>query len=93
MALTKPEIDRRYRLRLRLTLIAVLGGCCEWCGETDPDELEADHLETREWRARDLWSHQRTKKYIEEAIAGKVQLLCRSCNAMKGEPLPADIPF
>lgn len=66
---------------MRAEMIAQLGGKCVWCGETR--DLEFDHIQPRDYSARRLSWLQRINRYREEMKEGKIQLLCRSCNARK----------
>lgn len=85
---TPAQRQARYRNRLRAKLIAILGGRCVECGTEE--NLEPDHLQPREWRARDVWAATRNLIYLREAKEGKVVLRCRSCNASKGKPFSAE---
>lgn len=80
---TAADRARRYR-RGRRRLIDELGGRCAWCGRRS--RLEFDHLEPRDWQPEKTARWVRLARYRREAAAGKVQLLCRSCNARKGRP-------
>jgi 5-methylcytosine-specific restriction endonuclease McrA len=75
---------RRHRRRKRKELIDFLGGKCRRCGKTK--QLEPHHKQPRLWRSREVWSNQRLKKYLQEARAGLLELLCRGCNASEGAP-------
>lgn len=78
------ERAKRSAARSREKLISDLGGCCKECGSTE--RLEFDHLVPRTWDRNKLNAHSRIAMYKREAAEGKIQLLCRSCNARKGEP-------
>jgi len=88
MRMTSKEKSRRHRAKKRNEIILLLGGkCCE-CGAIE--KLEFDHIHPRTWKAQELWSNIRYRKYMEEAMKGIIQLLCRSCNSRKGIPLRPD---
>jgi hypothetical protein len=73
----KKHIQRAKELRS--TLIRWLGGKCEQCGATT--YLEVDHVEGRDWVARDLDSASRALRYMQEFFAGvKLRCLCKFCN-------------
>lgn len=78
----------QYYHRTRTALIRALGGKCEHCGATRA--LEVDHLQPRPYKPSKLSSSSRIARYVREARAGKVQLLCKCCNAEKGEPPETD---
>lgn len=78
------ERAKRSAARSRERLIAELGGRCVECGTTE--RLEFDHLTPRTWDRNSLNAHRRMAMYKREAAEGKIQLLCRSCNASKGSP-------
>jgi 5-methylcytosine-specific restriction endonuclease McrA len=72
----------RYARKWRDAMIRALGGRCAWCKRTD--RLELDHIDGRTWSPRALSWHRRIKRYREEHARGRLQVLCRSCNAIKG---------
>lgn len=76
--------NREARTRRRNRLIQRLGGKCVQC-ESIVD-LEFDHLYPRNWKSHALSSDRRLTIYEQEAGDGRLQLLCRSCNAKKGAP-------
>lgn len=78
--------QREWAARVRVQLIEKLGGKCVICGTCY--ELEFDHKEPRTWNCKQVSSEYRITLYKREAEAGKIQLLCRKCNARKGEPEP-----
>lgn len=67
--------------RLRAELIAKLGGKCVRCGATE--EIEFDHIHGRDWEPRLHSQLQRLQVYAREIAAGKIQLLCGTCNLAK----------
>ncbi len=75
---------RRLRSRRWADLIEVLGDECEECGSKE--DLQPDHLQPRDWKSREIWSDVRLRLLINEALEGKLQMLCGTCNRMKGTP-------
>lgn len=74
--------NNAYSLKWHRTLIEELGGCCVWCGKTT--RLELDHIEGRTWKPSLVSWHRRIRRYRDEAAAGLLQVLCKTCNAVKG---------
>ena len=68
----------------KAALVAQLGGKCAECGTSD--DLTFDHLFPRDWHPRSVHATKRLRIYAEEAAAGKIQLLCGTCNSRKGRP-------
>lgn len=71
----------RYYQR-RLDLIQKLGGKCVECGYKK--RLELDHINGRDWEPSKKSRWTRIARYEREAKEGKLQVLCRWCNASKG---------
>ena len=71
----------------RAALIQELGGVCSRADGTCDGGLELDHIAGRDYDVAKLSSHMRVKKYVEEAAAGALQVLCRRHNAQKGATL------
>lgn len=63
---------------LREWLYHYLGGECAVCGEKW--NLEIDHPWGREWKPRNLSRYKRHLRYRQEALEGRVRLLCSVCN-------------
>lgn len=61
-----------------------LGGRCTRCGKRF--RLELDHIEGRDWDLERKSRWQRVRIYLREEREGKLQVLCRRCNAKKGKP-------
>lgn len=72
----------RYARKWHKAMVAALGGRCALCQRTS--RLELDHIDGRTWSPRAVSWHLRIKRYREEMAAGLLQVLCRSCNALKG---------
>lgn len=66
----------------RAALIERLGGKCVLCGTTD--RLEFDHIHGATWKLDSFNSRDRMKMYEQDADAGLLRILCRSCNAKDG---------
>lgn len=77
--------------RRKAEVLALLAGPegpkCSLCGRKD--RLEPDHIYGRTWSPRKIAAGTRWRKYLEDARAGLLRLLCRSCNA-KYRPAPQD---
>ena len=69
--------------RRREALIDSLGGKCVVCGTKK--KLEIDHINGRDWEPNKKSRWTRVVIYEREAKEGKLQVLCRSCNAKKGK--------
>lgn len=76
----------KWKKRARVALIRELGGYCNLCGETCLKKLEFDHINpaTRRWQCCREGSYKRMLLYRIEHKLGLLQLLCRRCNARKG---------
>jgi 5-methylcytosine-specific restriction endonuclease McrA len=70
----------QYASKMKRVLIELLGGRCALCPEDDPDKLEFDHINGRDYEPRQLSYSARLAKYKREAAAGKLRLLCGPCN-------------
>jgi len=80
----KESYRRHHNLRLRV--IALLGGKCVSCGESDWRCLQIDHVNDHGTRDRSKFSTWTFQKYVlEEIEAGskQYQLLCANCNWKK----------
>ena len=78
--------------RRKDALYAFLGNCCSQCGTTE--DLTADHKSgSRDWEPRDVHSTKRMRIYLQEAMDGKIQLLCRAHNASKSDSPEDDETF
>lgn len=85
----KADVRRR-----RLILMHALGCVCEQCGCDDVGRLEFHHKQPRTWIAAELSDTTRQRMYEKDYVAGKLGLLCSTCN--KKSPPPADendLPF
>jgi 5-methylcytosine-specific restriction endonuclease McrA len=65
--------------RLRDELLEKLGGKCSLCPSTK--DLHFDHINGRDWEPRELSSHNRIRRYQEEAKKGLIRILCLRCNS------------
>lgn len=90
------ERQKRIHSRRKEAIFVLLGGkrCIE-CGETDEELLQFDHIRGRDWDINSVSSTTRLKNYLYEAIDGRLQVLCISCNSSKKRPddIPDDTPF
>ena len=80
------EETQRKALRAyqrRLALIDQLGGKCVKC--KTQKRLELDHINGRDWEPNKKSRWTRIVIYEREAKEGKLQVLCRKCNAKKGK--------
>lgn len=79
----------RYKLRLKLRVIKLLGGKCNCCGEDNPLFLTVDHIHNNEVEHRFGFRGSRavTQVYQDVLQSGNpqetYQLLCMNCNAAK----------
>jgi len=66
--------------------MALLGDRCALCGagESASRPLEVDHINGRQWAITRTASHQRLKRYLEEAKKGLLRALCKPCNVREG---------
>lgn len=79
--------SRRRHAALKRELFRILGNECEHCGVGPNDaKLEPHHITSRTWRSRDHFTITRILLYIEDAIEGRVRLLCSDCNKIEGRP-------
>lgn len=60
--------------------------CCSRCRRfLREKDAEVDHVNGRDWQARNLSSATRVRRYVAEHAAGvPLRVLCRSCNARTG---------
>lgn len=80
------RLYRNYAKRVRRAVIALLGGECVMCHETDEDVLQVDHKEGAKegYNERERSGHGlylaivKGRRSVEE-----FQLLCANCNARK----------
>ena len=76
--------QKEWARRARAELLAALGGACVQCGESRARRLEFDHITPATWERNRLDTSGRISRYRAEAAAGLIQILCRRCNAKKG---------
>jgi len=79
-SIRKDQTIRHAELRREL-LIIEMGGRCQSCGAKQ--KLEIDHVNGRDWEPRKVNRWVRIARYWREFHEGKLQLLCRKCNARK----------
>ena len=63
-------------------LIQRLGGKCVTCGSRK--RLEVDHINGRDWDITKKNAWIRVARYEKEEKEGKLQVLCKHCNTVKG---------
>lgn len=63
-------------------LIQELGAACYHCGSTE--NLTVDHIAGKDYVANKLEWSARVSRYRREMKEGKLQVLCNTCNVMKG---------
>lgn len=82
MAQTFPQLNRHTQeaKKIRAALLAKLGGKCVLCQKDDPDKLEFDHINGRNYEPRKLSYKMRMIRYRREAAKGELRLLCGDCN-------------
>lgn len=75
--------------KLRAWLLAELGGKCALSGTAGhvcSGPLHVDHVDGRDWEERDVSSHQRIKRLIQEYKEGRrLRLLCAKANGWDGQ--------
>lgn len=84
----KNEYERLRKRRLRLAAIAVLGGACADCGETNVAELEFDHV--RGVKVMNVTRLISLKPETLCAELAKCELRCLACHAVKDGRLERD---
>jgi len=77
---TNRRRKQRQRRELRQWLLDFFGSKCALCPETDPEKLEFDHVNGRDYDVNKMSSDSRLRRYVREAKEGKGRLLCSSCN-------------
>lgn len=78
----------RLASNLRKQLFNLLGWECSECGATDRP-LEVDHPWGRDWKPSKMSHYNRNLRYLREAKAGLVRVLCCDCNQrIRPVPMP-----
>ena len=77
--------SRRYNLRVRRALIAILGGKCNNCGFSDSRALQVDHISGNGHIDRKEMIGMENVQYLKRILSGSkdYQLLCANCNWIK----------
>ena len=83
---TRDRLDAAKRRRNDLVRVLSPECKCDSCGEVfEPDELEIDHIDGRDWHPRKLSPQMRAARYWREHKAGvRLRVLCKSCNSSDG---------
>lgn len=87
--MAKPGHHDRLAKKLKRELIRSLGGKCAHC--STKEDLAFDHIIGRNWDVSLYSKLDRLRRYRREAQNGLIQLLCRQCNARKGDPIVRNI--
>lgn len=77
---------RRKSADVKLQVVAMLGGCCVWCGFSDIRALQLDHInDTHEGFGHPLRSGDKLYRAIIAGVKSRedFQLLCANCNTIK----------
>jgi hypothetical protein len=79
---------REYNRKLRLKVIAYLGGKCTDCGFSDARALQVDHKDGDGWRELKAGpgfrgGYARYRSILAGKEKGRYQLLCSNCNWIK----------
>jgi protein associated with RNAse G/E len=76
----RPCATTLYYRKRWAELIALLGLECAICGKRE--HLQVDHVDGKDWRARDLSSAARVARYWREYHEGvRMRTLCIECNS------------
>ena len=84
----KGKLDRkRYRERVKLKVVDILGNKCNHCGYTDIRALEIDHINGGGKLARRLFGGE-LKEWlyflkVPDELIQRFQILCRNCHKLK----------
>lgn len=81
------KTGKKYRIKMRLELLDILGHSCIKCGFADPRALQIDHINDdgyldRKWLSVDVSFYTYYCKHPDEARR-KLQTLCANCNTIK----------
>jgi hypothetical protein len=76
---------KKYRWKVRLAILAFMGGKCVRCGFADPRALQVDHVRAGGRNDREPTNNGAIvlKRVMDPKNAGKFQLLCANCNWIK----------
>lgn len=76
------EARKRWRIRYRIKVLNMLGGCCECCGETNYKFLQIDHVNKDGYIYRKEVSRgfQLLKDYYRNPTKYKLRVLCANCH-------------
>ena len=81
--------ERKYRQKIRMMLLEILGGKCVRCGESDWRCLQIDHVKGNGFRERKTAKSKgmnytlQLLRRVQEGKGSQYQLLCANCNFRK----------
>ena len=82
---TSRTLARDTYRKIRLEVIALYGGKCVCCGETEPDFLTLDHINNDGFLQRKRYpSGSASYKIVMKERPTDIQILCYNCNCAKG---------
>jgi hypothetical protein len=80
------HLQRKYRNKIRMKIIELLGGKCVRCGFSDIRALQIDHVNGDGYKDRRRYNcdvkYRKTLKEIKDG-SKRYQLLCANCNWIK----------
>lgn len=78
-------IMRKYKRKIRLALVAALGGKCVRCGFDDERALQVDHVNGGGVKEARALTGMKNKVILDKVLKGSedYQLLCANCNWIK----------
>ena len=74
---------KRRDTLIRMTVLHRYGGCCEFCGETDADKLQIDHVHDDGYRDRKEHGGNISHRLAKVPFDPRFRVLCASCNVKK----------
>jgi len=74
--------NKKYHARIKVAVIAYLGGKCVRCNFADPRALEADHIEGGGIKDKRS-TYMRYRAILAGTEEGVFQLLCCNCNRIR----------
>lgn len=82
------DYNKKYKLKFRTEILALLGNKCVCCGFSDPRALQIDHVNGHGSQERKLFKRDSARFYkfvLKQIKSGSkdYQLLCANCNWIK----------